>query len=103
MAFLLAAPLLEAAVGGAAAEGAGAAAIGGAAAAEGGAAAGGVAAAEGGAAAAGAEGAANGAGQAAGSTLASHFTGGHSESRGDNAPAPTGSGVAHQTNPVFNA
>jgi streptogrisin D len=94
MAFLLAAPLLEAAAGGAAVEGAGAAAAGGAAAAEGGAAAAGGTAA--------AEGAASGAGQAAGSSLASHFTGGHSESRGDNAPAPAGPGVAHQTNPVFN-
>ncbi|MFF1711173.1 hypothetical protein [Streptomyces sp. NPDC058268] len=100
MAFVLAAPLLEAVAGGAAAEGAGVAAAG--AAAEGGAAAaGGAAATEGGAAAA-AEGAANGAGQAAGSGLASHFTGGHSESRGENAPAPSGPGVAHQTNPVFN-
>jgi hypothetical protein len=92
MAFLLAAPLLEAAAGGAAVEGA--AAAGGAAAAEGGAAAAGGTAA--------AEGAASGAGRAAGSGLASHFTGGHSESRGDNAPAPAGPGVAHQTNPVFN-
>ncbi len=80
MAFAFAAPLVEAVAGGAAAEGAAAAGT------------------AGGTAAGGAT--AGGAARTFTTGFASHFAGGHSESRGEAAPAAPG--AATPTNPVFN-